>query len=140
MRTLLILLACAIGGALVCAGLLRIVRMALRRRRCTASVRGFVAGVAQRRSLLSWPVSTFYFPIFQFTPEGGQTQILASLYYAQTERMCREGDSYLICYDPRRPARFYAKGWDEGAMSLGLGQLVFGLLILAITAVTQLPG
>ena len=138
MRSLLFLLAYAIGGVLACSGLLRVLRLWLRLHRCTASVRGVVADVAQRQSLLSWPVSALYFPIFEFTPVDGHTQILASSYYAQAKGQFEAGDTFLIYYDPKRPSRFYAKGWDEGALSLGLGQLVFGMVIVAITAATQL--
>ena len=140
MRTLLFLLAYAIGLLLAGAGLLRVVGLRLRLRRCTAETRGVVTAVAERQSLLSWPVSTRYFPIFEFTPEGGQTQILASSYYAQAKGQCEEGTVFPVCSDPGRPSRFYARGWDEGAMSLGLGQLAFGLVILAVTLATQLLG
>ena len=140
MRLLLTLAACAIGALLTLTGLARVLRLRLRLHRCTACVRGRVAGIAQRQALFAWPVSTYYYPIFEFTPEGGRTQIRVSFYYAQTDRQVAEGDSFLICYDPGRPSFFYAKGWDEGAMSLGMGQIVFGLIILAVTAATQLFG
>ena len=138
MTTLLYLLVYAIGAVMAVSGLLRFGKFRLRKRRCTAVTTGVVADVAEKHSLLAWPASVRYYPIFEYTPEGGQTRIAASDYYSQTKDSPARGAAYPIRYDPDRPARFYAQGWDEPGGTMGLVQLVFGAGILAVTLISSL--
>ena len=138
MNTLLYILAYAIGGIMTAAGIYRFIGYRLRTRRCTGETTGAVVDMAEKRSLLSWPASYRYYPIFEYAvPEGG-TEIRASVFPAQFKNQIDRDRRYNIRFDPSRPSVFLCPEWDKALTATAMGQFIFGIVILLITVFTAL--
>lgn len=58
-----------------------------------------------------------YAPIVEFETEGGET-VRESYVLFDREKPCAEGDSLLICYNPRKPETFFLAGRESEILFL----------------------
>ena len=140
MRDIYFLIAYAVGGVLIIRGVWQLMRSRLLILRCTKETTGIILDTAKKRSLLSWPSMDYYYPIFQFDDEDGNSQVFASTYAAQFENQIVPGRLYTIRYDPQKPSRFFSPEWDGPSKITAVSQAAFGLIILGATLFAKLKG
>ncbi len=138
MRDVYFLIAYAIGGILIIKGIWQLIKLRLLVLSCTKQTTGLILDSAKKRSLLSWPSTDYYYPIFQFDDENGDSQVFASSYAASFKNQIVSGRAYTIYYDPQKPSRFFAPKWDNQSKITAVSQLCFGLIIIGLSLFTAL--
>lgn len=132
MKSVLQIIVYLVSAWLIVAGIYRAAQCRLRQKKCTGTVRGRVAEIMEKKSVLTWPNGEQYYPIFEYEAEGA-VQMQVSRYPARDRNQLAAGDAFTIRYQPQKPARFFAEKWDEANFSMGIGQMVLGAVLLILT-------